>query len=196
MHFPFAMPSDAVARRTEVNRSPSVSWTNGAVSSCELHWTKDDAVGSLLYSPADMDRRREHDEEEADFIVQRAMHWKEEMKDLPDRLRLRLEVEPNEYAPWKYLAEFLDLDDLAHFEQECQMHLHFKLVRQRKQRARERRRRAQVFDPQELPMPLSEEEEPERCRQDFLKSDLGKYWEPPEPTTRRVRKRVIRFSPC
>ena len=212
-------PSDAAARRTgvdhiggserrrlrsTVNRSRSVHWMNVAVSSCELHWTKDDAVGALLYSPADMNRRREHDEEEADYIVQRAKHWRKKMKYLPNHLRLRLELEPNEFVYWKYCAEFLDLADLTHFELECQAHLPPK-ARQRE--AREHRRRAKELqaclsnleDDVQSDSPVESDfactTNPRR-KEDFLKSDLGKYWELPEQTTRRVRKRVVRFSPC
>ena len=46
----------------------------------------------------------------------------------------------------------------------------------------------------ELPVVTSSAKEPRW--EEHLKSDLGKYWELPERTTRRARKQTSFFSPC
>ena len=51
------------------------------------------------------------------------------------------------------------------------------------------------FDPTvEPPVVTSSTKEPRW--EEHLKSDLGKYWELPERTTRRARKQTSFFSPC
>ena len=97
------------------------------------------SLGSLI--PRDVSRSRAFAAEEAAIIVDKASHWTKRSDCLPDHLRARVELEPNQKARTKYFQEFLTLEELHEFDLECRSHL--ASVKAQRQA---RRRRHQAFD--------------------------------------------------
>ena len=62
-------------------------------------------------------------EEGAAIIVKIASRWTERSDCLPDHLRVRVELAPNQNAEAKYFQEFLTLDECCEFSSECRAHL-------------------------------------------------------------------------
>ena len=136
-------------------------------------------------------------------IVDIASNLEYLMEDLSDYLRARLEYAPNKYADWKYLLEFLTLEDAQQFNQDC-----LEDQAQRIIKAAWTKRASRIQDLQVQVIHIEENVEFDsavepivaptvgpRWKKD-LDSSLGKYWELPERTTRRARKQTRFFSPC
>ena len=185
------------------NQSRSVHW-NPAGPSSAVHWNKRDREYRNLYVFTLKELRSyANAEKEADLIVEIATNLECLKEDLSDHLRVRLEPEPNQCADYKYLSEFLTLEDAQQFNLDCRQD-----VAQRTIRAAWTKRASCVQELQ-IQVPYSEENvqfdsavEPivastirPRWKND-LDSSLGKYWELPERTTRRARKQTSFFSPC
>ena len=149
-------------------------------------------------------RSQANAEEEAAQIVDIASNLQYLKEDLSNHLRVRLELEPNQrIADWKYLSDFLTLEDAKQFNQDC-----LEDQAQRIIKAAWTKRASRIQDLQVQVLHIEENVEFDsavepivaptvgpRWKKD-LDSSLGKYWELPERTTRRARKQTRFFSPC
>ena len=190
----------------ERNQSRSVHW-NSAGPTSVAHWNRHDRESRNLYIFSLKEHRNmANAEKEAEQIVDIATdldYWKD---CLPDHLRVRLEVEPNQYADWKYLSEFLTLEDMKQFHQDCNGPIRERaqsIIRSawRKTASRTQELRVQMLHSEENVQfdssvePIVASTVGPRWETD-LDSSLGKYWELPERTARRARKQTSFFSPC
>ena len=185
------------------NQSRSVHW-NPAGPSSAVHWNKRDREYRNLYIFTLKELRGNSNAgKEADQIVEIATNLECLKEDLPNHLRVRLELEPNQRADNKYLSEFLTLEDMEQFNFDCRQDLAQRTIRAAWAK------RASCVQELQVQVPCREENvqfdsavEPivastirPRWKKD-LDSSLGKYWELPERTTRRARKQTRFFSPC
>jgi hypothetical protein len=191
-------------RRDERNRSRSVHW-NPVHCSSVAHWNRLDPQyrNSYTFSLEEL-RSQANAEEEAAQIVDIASNLQYLKEDLSNHLRVRLELEPNQrIADWKYLSDFLTLEDAKQFNQDC-----LEDQAQRIIKAAWTKRASRIQDLQVQVLHIEENVEFDsavepivaptvgpRWKKD-LDSSLGKYWELPERTTRRARKQTRFFSPC
>ena len=108
---------------------------NGVVSSCERHWSKDDAEFRPGYSlTPDEDRTRALAEEDAIYTVKRVRYWIAWKRCLPDHLCVRAELQ----SRMQHAAAFSTMEELHQFECECLAYLP------------EEERDAQIFDLQQM----------------------------------------------
>ena len=190
-------------QRYERNRSRSVHW-NPVERSTVAHWNRLDRRYRNLYTFSLKELRSQANaEKEADLIVEIATNLECLKEDLSDHLRVRLEPEPNHCAYYKYLSEFLTLEDAQQFNQDC-----LEDQAQRIIKAAWTQRASRIQDLQVQVIHIEENVEFDsavepivastirpRWKND-LDSSLGKYWELPERTTRRARKQTSFFIPC
>ena len=108
---------------------------NGVVSSCERHWSKDDAEFRPGYSlTPDEDRTRALAEEDAIYTVKRVRYWIAWKRCLPDHLCVRAELQ----SRMQHAAVFSTMKELHQFECKCLAYLP------------EEERDAQIFDLQQM----------------------------------------------
>ena len=190
-------------QRYERNMSRSVHW-NPVERSTVAHWNKLDRQyrNSYTFSLKEL-RSQANAEKEADLIVEIATNLECLKEDLSDHLRVRLEPEPNHCAYYKYLSEFLTLEDAQQFNQDC-----LEDQAQRIIKAAWTKRASRIQDLQVQVIHIEENVEFDSAVEPIvaptvgprwktdLDSSLGKYWELPERTTRRARKQTRFFSPC
>ena len=191
-------------QRYERNRSRSVHW-NPVDWSSVAHWNRLDRQyrNSYTFSLKEL-RSQANAEEEAAQIVGIVSNLQYLKEDLSNHLRVRLELEPNQrIADWKYLSDFLTLEDAKQFNQDC-----IEDQAQRIIKAAWTKRASRIQDLQVQVIHIEENVEFDsavepivaptvgpRWKKD-LDSSLGKYWELQERTTRRARKQTRFFSPC
>jgi len=190
-------------QRYERNRSRLVHW-NPVDWSSVAHWNRLDRRYRHLYTFSLKELHSQANaEKEADLIVEIATNLECLKEDLSDHLCVRLEPEPNRCADYKYLSEFLTLEDAQQFNQDC-----LEDQAQRIIKAAWTKRASRIQDLQVQVIHIEENVEFDsavepivaptvgpRWKKD-LDSSLGKYWELPERTTRRARKQTRFFSPC